>query len=121
MKNDPGQWTVCRHSRKPKPPRAHFDKVTGKLVMNMDHYCPWMFNCVGFSNYRYFVLFLKFLVERFAGPAAARGGGARPSKPPGPASGPASPLATRQSPRARRQTVSYVPGQGGGLAKKKAA
>ena len=65
----------------------------------------------------YFVLFFKFLVERFARPAAAARG-ARPSK----AKSLPSP-GIRQSARARRQTESYVPGEGGGLAsaKKKAA
>ena len=45
----------------PKAPRSHFDHVTKKLVLNMDHYCPWMFNVVGYMNYRYFVLFLGYV------------------------------------------------------------
>ena len=58
----PTEWSYCRYSKQPKPPRSHYDHVTKSLVLNMDHYCPWMFNCVGYFNYRYFCNFLWFTV-----------------------------------------------------------
>jgi hypothetical protein len=53
---DPHRWGVCAHSGSVKPPRAHFCKVTGRLVLEMDHYCVWVFNTIGYGNYRHFVL-----------------------------------------------------------------
>ncbi|KAL7552103.1 hypothetical protein ACHAWF_015315 [Thalassiosira exigua] len=57
----PVEWGYCRYSSQPKPPRSHYDHVTKALVLNMDHYCPWMFNCIGYFNYRYFFNFLWFV------------------------------------------------------------
>ena len=34
-------WSVCRKSGWPKPPHAHFCRVTQQCVLNYDHYCPW--------------------------------------------------------------------------------
>lgn len=54
-------YKYCKQCRAVKPPRAHHCSVTGRCVFEMDHYCPWMNNCVGFYNYKYFVLFLANL------------------------------------------------------------
>jgi palmitoyltransferase len=50
----------CRKSNLPKPPRAHYCSVTRRLVLNMDHFCPWVVNTVGFYNRKFFVLFLLY-------------------------------------------------------------
>jgi len=44
-----------------KPPRSHYCQVSRRQVLRMDHFCPWVGNCVGFFNYRYFFLFLTWL------------------------------------------------------------
>lgn len=38
------------------------NSVSGKCILNMDHYCPWMSTCIGYGNYRYFVMFLVYLL-----------------------------------------------------------
>ena len=40
----PYEWGYCSHSQQAKPPRSHYDHVTKLLILNLDHYCPWMFN-----------------------------------------------------------------------------
>jgi hypothetical protein len=54
-------YKYCKTCKAVKPPRAHHCSVTGRCVFEMDHYCPWMNNCVGLYNYKYFVLFLFYL------------------------------------------------------------
>ena len=50
----PFEWGYCASTNQPKPPRSHFDHVSKTLVLNLDHYCPWMFNA---SESMYSVLF----------------------------------------------------------------
>lgn len=35
-----------------KPVRAHHDSVTGRCIVKMDHYCPWVGNAVGIMNHK---------------------------------------------------------------------
>lgn len=44
-----------------RPMRARHCYMCGCCVMKLDHHCPWINNCVGHQNHRYFLLFLIYL------------------------------------------------------------
>jgi len=43
-----------------KPERCHHCSTCGKCVLNMDHHCPWLSNCVGFFNRKYFFQLISY-------------------------------------------------------------
>ena len=51
----------CKKCRRPKPQRAHHCSICRSCVLKMDHHCPWVAQCVGYRNYRTFVLFMLWL------------------------------------------------------------
>ncbi|XP_018326991.1 palmitoyltransferase ZDHHC15B isoform X2 [Agrilus planipennis] len=55
-----GSVRYCEKCQVIKPDRAHHCSVCGECILKMDHHCPWVNNCVCFSNYKYFMLFLGY-------------------------------------------------------------
>jgi hypothetical protein len=55
-----GAVRYCEPCQCVKPDRAHHCSVCGHCVLKMDHHCPWVNNCVGFANYKFFYLFLSY-------------------------------------------------------------
>ncbi len=66
-----GQWSQkdsppeqglrwCGKEKLWKPVRTHYCSALSRNVLKMDHYCPWLANCVGYFNHKYFYLFTLY-------------------------------------------------------------
>lgn len=51
----------CDKCNESKPLRAHHCSLCGICILKMDHHCPWINNCIGLNNHRFFVLFITHL------------------------------------------------------------
>jgi len=55
-----GERRHCKWCLKFKPDRCHHCRVCKMCILRMDHHCPWIYNCVGFRNHKYFFLLLLY-------------------------------------------------------------
>ncbi|KAM3721571.1 Palmitoyltransferase ZDHHC3 [Dirofilaria immitis] len=54
-------WTVCTRCESYRPPRAHHCRICRRCIRKMDHHCPWVNNCIGEYNQKYFLQFLLYV------------------------------------------------------------
>eukprot|EP00826_Nyctotherus_ovalis_P010013 TRINITY_DN12656_c0_g1_i13.p1 TRINITY_DN12656_c0_g1~~TRINITY_DN12656_c0_g1_i13.p1 ORF type:complete len:283 (+),score=45.38 TRINITY_DN12656_c0_g1_i13:70-918(+) len=55
-----GRYDYCFKCHTVKPERAHHCSSCNKCYLKMDHHCPWMGNCIGLYNHKYFLKTLLF-------------------------------------------------------------
>jgi hypothetical protein len=55
-----GTARKCDMCIRRKPDRTHHCKLCDSCVLKMDHHCPWIANCVGYYNYKFFLLLIIY-------------------------------------------------------------
>jgi len=58
MPND----TFCQKCEIDRPARSHHCRICKVCVLEYDHHCPWINGCVGYNNYRNFVLLIFYIM-----------------------------------------------------------
>ena len=55
-----GGIRLCGRCLGTKPDRAHHCRQCNRCILKMDHHCPWVGNCIGFYNHKFFLNMLLY-------------------------------------------------------------
>ncbi|KAG9307328.1 hypothetical protein G9A89_017156 [Geosiphon pyriformis] len=53
-----GEKRFCKKCQNFKPDRTHHCRICKRCILKMDHHCPWLNNCIGYQNQKFFYLFI---------------------------------------------------------------
>jgi palmitoyltransferase len=54
-------FAVCAECQIVKPARSRHCEICQRCVAVYDHHCPWINNCVGCGNHKYFMIFITLV------------------------------------------------------------
>eukprot|EP00970_Alexandrium_tamarense_P010819 scaffold2249_cov201-Alexandrium_tamarense.AAC.7 len=52
----------CKSCEMERPPRAHHCRICKRCIVEYDHHCPWINGCIGYNNYRSFLLLVFYVM-----------------------------------------------------------
>ena len=60
-RTEKGNINICLECKLIKPDRCHHCRKCNKCILRMDHHCPYLNRCIGYTNQKYFLLFLIYV------------------------------------------------------------